>query len=149
VPSNVFRVGLRGSDALEVRLKVMETEASIAKEGFWSGKHGGEDGHLFRLETRVAELADKLDPVGVAALGAVSRRDVRVRGTGTPRPSRFSCPCLHSHGLGVPNVHRWMLRARVRASLRGVCVFVGAHPLRLCLAHCCASLTVFPPADPG
>lgn len=76
-------------DDLELKYSKLETRCKLAglgEEGVMMTSSGlkshstrplpNED--MFRLESKIASIADKLDPVGVAALGSVSRRDFRV-----------------------------------------------------------------------
>jgi hypothetical protein len=72
-----------GADALEIRFTQLETRCKLAgisedSLGSWPRPASAvSDEATLRLEAKLAALADKMDPVGTAALGSVSRKDFR------------------------------------------------------------------------
>ncbi len=68
-------------DALEVRQSQLEMRFKLCgiddSTSSAVQKRASSD-EMFRVESKIAALADKLDPVGAAALGSVSKKDFRV-----------------------------------------------------------------------
>lgn len=83
VVARILPIFVVNSDALEVRFTQLETRCKLAGitddcGSVWTRpSSNAADDATVRLEAKLSALADKLDPVGAAALGSVSRKDFR------------------------------------------------------------------------